>query len=376
MDEKLRDISVLIPDGEDNMLLNVVYSLSLQSNITIYVLSSSKNHYMKYSRFIEKFIFKEETDEREWVESINELVERYNIDLIIPVFEIGFRKLIKNKTFLRHKDKLCLLPSLENFDIARNKYSLYEHMESNNIPTPKGFISMDGNFNNSKKIDFPLIAKPVVGFNAGRGVKLISSQNDAVKYLEKNSYGCAILFQEHIVGFDVSCNVLCKNGDILFHTMQKRSSVTDKKNRSYQLGFNFINDEQLLNTIDNLMKSLDWSGVANIDCRFDINDKAFKIIEINPRFWVNTELSALYGVNFPYLYCLLCLNKDIKPLDSYNNSNFLSLKGLFIHLKHNPFRLIKLKYLWSCSPIRFVMKDPLTTINKFIWRMKNVLSQA
>mgnify|MGYP001826466706 CR=1 FL=1 len=375
MDEKLLDISVLIPDGEDNMLLNVVYSLSLQSNITIYVLSSSKNHYMKSSKFIEKYIFKEETDEREWVDTINELVERYNIDLIIPVFEIGFRKLIKNKTFLRHEEKLCLLPSLENFDIARNKYSLYEHMLSNHIPSPKSFVSTDGNFNNSKKLAVPLIAKPVVGFNAGRGVKLIFSQNDAVEYLEKNSYGCAILFQEHIEGFDISCNVICENGNVLAYTMQKRSNVTDKKNRSYQLGFNFINDAQLLSIIEKLMKSLNWSGVANIDCRYDVNDREFKVIEVNPRFWVNTELSALYGVNFPYLYCLSSLNQELKTYGSYSKSTFLSLKGLVIYLKQNPFYLVKLRYLWTHSPVRFVIKDPLVTINKFIWRMQNVLTR-
>ena len=249
-------------------------------------------------------------------------------------------------------------------------------MESKNIPSPKSFVSMDGNFNNSKKIDFPLIAKPVLGYNAGRGVKLISTKQELIKYLENNTYSCDIIIQQYIEGYDISCNVLCENGNVLAYTMQKRSNVADNNSRSYQLGFNFINDAQLLSIIEKLMKSLNWSGVANIDCRYDVNDRVFKVIEVNPRFWVNTELSALYGVNFPYLFCLSSLNKELKTDGSHSNSIFLSLKGLVIYLKQNPFYLVKLRYLWTHSPVRFVIKDPLVTINKFIWRMKNVLSQA
>ena len=75
-----------------------------------------------------------------------------------------------------------------------------------------------------------------------------------------------------------------------------------------------------------LMKSLNWSGVANIDWRYDENNKVFKIIEINTRFWLSTDASSIAGVNFPYLYCLSSLGNEIK-LQKTESISYLSLEG-------------------------------------------------
>ena len=69
-----KEISILIPDGEIHVLLYVVNCFSLIKNVKLYVMSSDKNSHMKYSRFIEKFIYHPETSKEEWINHINDEV--------------------------------------------------------------------------------------------------------------------------------------------------------------------------------------------------------------------------------------------------------------------------------------------------------------
>ena len=59
------------------------------------------------------------------------------------------------------------------------------------------------------------------------------------------------------------------------------------------------------------MSSLNWVGVAMVECKKDIRDNSYKLIEINPRFWGGLELAIKCGVNFPRQYVnLLCEKKN------------------------------------------------------------------
>ena len=178
--------------------------------------------------------------------------------------------------------------------------------------------------------------------------------------------------QKFIEGFDVTCNVLCKNGDIQAYTMQKAALMKSVK-VTPQHEFSFFNDDDLLGLMKDLMKALKWSGVANIDFRFDKKDNTYKVIEINPRFWLNTEASALVGVNFPYLYCLSTLNEKIE-FTPVNKGDFLHLKALVKRLQRNPFLIFRINYLYSNTPIRFIIKDPFVLWCKFMWRTNNIIS--
>lgn len=373
--------SILIPDGETTLLSNVVHSLSLIKGVKIYVLSSHKKKYFKYSidnscfkhsRFIEKFIHYKNTTTQDWINRIDDTVETYNIDLILPIFDVSTKRILEHLSLLRNTSKLCALSDLNDFETAIRKDLLFLFLKSKNLPCPDGII-VDSAFNiEATDINFPIVAKPTYGFNGGMGVKLLKNKEELREYISTSKSEDPILLQKFIKGFDVTCNVFCDNGDIKAYTMQKAAMVKNVK-VTPQFEFNFFHDEALLELMMNLMKGLNWSGVANIDFRFDEADNTYKIIEINPRFWLNTEASALAGVNFPYLYCLSALNKDIefKPV---KEGVFLHLKALVKHLQRNPFLIFKINYLFNNTPFRFIIKDPLVVWCKFVWRSNNIIS--
>ncbi|MDB9720823.1 hypothetical protein OAA67_02990 [Winogradskyella sp.] len=116
-------ISVLIPDSQDHKLLvlQVVNCLSVHKNVKVFVMSSDKHNYLKYSRYVKHLSYYPETDIKNWIANINTEVKRYAIDVILPVFETGIKKLITNKNLIKQNNKLYLLPNLSNFNTAQNK---------------------------------------------------------------------------------------------------------------------------------------------------------------------------------------------------------------------------------------------------------------
>lgn len=86
---------------------------------------------------------------------------------------------------------------------------------------------------------------------------------------------------------------------------------------SPQLGYEFIEESNILKTISELMKSLNWSGVACVDIRFDNKEQIFKVIEINTRYWRSLMGSLAAGVNFPLHSICMHLDIEIPKKENY-----------------------------------------------------------
>ena len=365
-----KEIAILIPDGEIHVIMYVVNCFSLVKNVKVYVMSSKINSHMKYSRFIEKFIYYPETNHDEWIKQINYEVEKYGIDLVMPVYEKAINVLANNLSKLRYPDNLVNLSSAQDLYSAGNKGALYRHLKSHNIPCPNTLIIKPNNLTEIVNLNYPVVIKPVEGGGGGKGIKIATNKEEVLKYYTTYTFNCDSIIQEFINGYDLCCNVLCKDGDLIAYSIQKGTVFRDGI-LTPQIGFDFIENEALLQTTKKLMKSLNWSGVANIDWRFDEKENVFKVIEINTRFWLGTDAASIAGVNFPYLYCQSSLGQEIE-LKKTESISYLSLEGLARILKRNPLSVFKFKYIYNHSPIRFIIKDPFPILYKMLSILKLV----
>jgi predicted ATP-grasp superfamily ATP-dependent carboligase len=220
-------------------------------------------------------------------------------------------------------------------------------------------------------LTFPLLAKPAKESGGGLGILKIDDSEELKVFVANTKDISNYVFQEYIDGYDMGCNVLCLNGAILAHTIQ-RGFLWDNSPFAPQIGLTFEENDELLNLVESLMKSLNWSGVANVDIRFDINIQKFKIIEINPRYWATIEGSLLSGVNFPYLHCMLSMGKQIAP-PKHELMQYLTLKGLLVSVLKKPQILLKPKFIWNSTPLKFLMKDPFAILNHYFLIVKNIL---
>ena len=373
MTRTVNSISILLPDGENHIAIHVINCLAQVHGIQIYLMSNTYSNPMRFSRHLHKFIkVANVSKDEKWIEQINHFVVEDGIDIIMPIFEDAFRSLIKYRDLISQQTQLVHLPTLENFDIAINKWSLFKHCEKFDIPVPPTYFKKQStDLFDISKFKFPVLVKPTEGYGGGQGIEVLTTLDEVKDFFNSRALPCNYLVQEYILGYDIDCSVLCKKGDIITHTIQK-GNLKGKSDFSPQIGLQFKDNEEFYSVIKKIMKSLEWSGIAHIDARYDQQNNCYKIVEINCRFWVSLDASLLAGVNFPYLYALSSLKNEISPSANFQTINYLSLKGMIRNFWKRNGYVDDLQFLWNNTPLKFAVKDPLPMLYKFCTRTINL----
>ncbi|MBD1262793.1 ATP-grasp domain-containing protein [Maribacter polysiphoniae] len=368
-------LSILIPDGENELLTNHVKDCFARvPDVRLYVMSNKKSGPSRFSRYVYKYsYYPKAKNELEWIANINAELLKHDIDLIMPIFEDGIRTLIKFKKYVKENHKLVVLPVLKDFEIANNKALLAKHLVENDISGPMIYHINKDNYQAVKEKDFPLLVKPLNVTDGGSGILLFKQKEEFQDYFKQIKREHNFIFQEFIGGYDIDCSVLCDQGDIRAFTIQKGVLYGAKK-FAPPIGVQFLYEENLYTVVKKLMKTLNWSGVAHIDLRFDQNDGKFKVIEVNTRYWGSLDASLAAGINFPYLYYLISTNKKFKR-PTYNYIEFLSIKGLLKRLKQNAFLILNGGYLWKNTALKFLLLDPIPFIAKILLYINSYLAR-
>lgn len=368
------NFSVLIPDGEHYYAITILDCLSHVKAIKIYLMSDIKYTAMRYSKHVHTYSYYPKTaNDLEWISYVNREMEMHKVDVILPVYEKRIRTLLYYKEHLTYTNKLVILPSPKSYEIASNKWLLVKHMEEFDINFPRGFIATpdEHGWTDNMNLTFPLIAKPIEETAGGNGIFKFENKDELLVHFKNHKMKREHLIQEYVHGYDMGCNVLCQEGEILAYTIQ-RGTMWDKKAFSPQIGLNIVYEKEVLEIIKKLMKSLHWSGVANVDLRYDEKNQTFSVLEINPRYWATLHASLMSGINFPFLLCLSTRGVQYKIPD-YELIEFLNLKGLIQRIGQKKSFIFNIKYILKNTPFKYVFKDPLPNVFKLLWITKNIL---
>jgi len=358
-------LHVLIPDGNSTWALTVMNCLSYNTDYKLFVLSDKKRTPTKFSKHTSYYKYYKRTSDEKWLDIISKEVEDKNILIIIPIAEDEFRFFINNSHRLPNSVKVIALPELKNFETAIYKDKLSDFLNQHHLPHPK-YQYIDNLESYSKhdfELQFPILIKPLHE-KGGDGILKFDTKKTLDKYLSKHSDFNKIFIQEYIKGYDIDCSVLCLNGEVLTHTVQK-GNLRGHNSFAPQLGFDFLNNDVVLGVTKQLMQALNWSGVAHIDLRYDEETNDYKIIEINARFWGSVEGSKFAGINFPDLAIQLAMNNAIEQTQ-YNEIEYMRLKGVLKSIKRKPSFLFNKKFLLNNSETKSFLKDPIPTCYRFI----------
>ena len=365
-------MNVLIPDGNSTWALSVINCLAEQSDIHLFVLSNKKRTATKFSRYTYYYKFYPKADDTSWVNIINKEIQDNNIDIVVPVAEeeIGF--FIKNIKLISSKAKVISLPNWTSFDIAINKRKLGDFSVENNIPYPNSLFikDLDSLVNNNDVVNFPVLLKPLKQ-KGGDGIIKFNSKVNLQSYISENPSEEGYFIQEYINGYDIDCSVLCLNGEILTHTIQK-GYLPGHSPYAPHLGVTFVENDDVFRIVKHLMKTLNWSGVAHIDLRFDNKTKTYYVLEINARFWGSVEASKFAGVNFPLLVCELAKNNNIET-KAYKHIDYMRFKGVLKYIKKHPSFIFNLNFILNNTETKSVLADPTPTLYKFLeWSKRHL----
>ncbi len=365
--------SVLLPEGDSNLLPFVVNCLSRKKRIEIYVISNNPKAEVRKSNKIKNFSnYPKAKSEAEWIDNLNTEMKRFKIDVILPFDEFGIQAAIKFKDQIFQKEKLVFLPSLDSFLLSNNKGALAQHMKKHDVPSPNTFLFKENEVCDKSPTDFPVILKPLEGYGGGRGIHKFEDEDSMQSFYSLNTVEVPYLIQSYIEGYDIDCSVLCKDGEILAYTIQK-GFLPGSEKFGPNVGVEFLYRDEMFNVVKRLMKSLDWNGVAHIDMRYDANDGSYKVVEINPRFWETTEASEIAGINFPFLYCLSFLGFEFSQ-PKFQQTKFLNLIGLSKTIKKNKWFIFNLKFILGNTPLKYYLTDPKPMLSIVYNKIKSILT--
>ncbi|MEI6088441.1 MAG: ATP-grasp domain-containing protein [Bacteroidota bacterium] len=323
--------SILLIGFDSNIGLGVIFCLK-SYNYDLYLLTHNLKNAARHSKFVKNtFFYNDEKDDlSDFAVSI---VSKYNIDFILPYDELETRKIHEKEAVLNKIVKLSIATDPEYFNIGIHKLRLAQFLTANKIPCPS-FATFDNKTQINKLIDefgFPLLVKPVRQ-SAGRMIQKLHDWNSLNIFFEKlNCNQEDFIIQPFIVGSDITCNVICKDGQILCHTIQE-SPVKVGSNFSTNDILEFHNDDEVISIVSSMMKLLHWNGVACVDLRRSVINNSINVLEINGRFWASVVSSfTKAGLNFPLILLKTSLGEPIE-IEKQKSAIQVSLKK-YVDLK-------------------------------------------
>jgi predicted ATP-grasp superfamily ATP-dependent carboligase len=349
------DFSALVLDGERGFARLVVECLAA-AGVPAHVLALGAWSPTRFSRRRASFHARESAGEEDHLEAIRRAVARSGADVVLAVKEETVQLLAAHPGALPETVRAGLVPPVEAFDLVVDKGRLAAFLAERGIPHPATLpCSGDDAFEEAvADLVFPLLLKPVRGGDSGN-IRRFETRAALRAFFRTKVYPRGTFIVQHFVpGFDIDCSVLCREGEVLAHTIQK-GLIPRRRPFAPAAGIVFVEHEGVLAVVRRLMRALQWSGVAHVDLRCDPEGRVW-VIEVNPRYWGSLLGSLAAGVNFPLLACRSALGRPFAP-PAYRPVRYVTA-GAALRTWRRPGRL-RPALAWAETEWRFILADPL-----------------
>lgn len=309
--------NILVFPSASNLAIEIFYSLSKDKNINLIGCSSLENEITKI--FKENIVIREFIGDINFVEKINKIIKKHNIDLIYPLSDDVDLYFSKNK----EKFNCGILCSFyETSKILRSKKDTYEYF--------KNIINVPVIWNNINKIKkFPVFIKPKKGSSSKDC--FIANNRKELDFLIKKIEDPII--SEYLSGqeFTVDC-FTDFNGNLLFCQPRLRIFKTLGASSYTKL----ISNEILKLWSCLINKSIKFNGAWFFQTKLNENQEQ-TLLEIAPRIGASSGINRFNDVNLPLLNVYNYYKKKIDiypneiPLTGYRYLNYKFDFNLYYH---------------------------------------------
>lgn len=346
----------MIPDGESPFAYHVLACLARIKDVKVHILSKAGKPPARYSRATGSFHVLARG--QDLVNGVAEVCARVPVDLVMPVDMDGIYYFAQNRVRILRFARLFLMESAEGLRRVWDKSLLADYLRENQLPHPLTITSRSQFDDHIARLKFPVLVKPSLS-GGGDGIVKYDSREELLNRMGEGFF-YEYIIQEFVDGEDIDCSVLCRNGEILAHTIQK-GLYSGSEGYKPAEAIEFVHHPGVFERAAELMSALRWNGVAHIDMRVRNSDGAVLIIEINPRYWGSIEGSLYAGVNFPHL-ALRASRGETFPMPEYRDGRYMSaFAAIKRKVRRKPaLSLFRETNLWSS------MKDPLPVIMRLV----------
>lgn len=307
-----------------------------RQNIPIIWLDSNPNQAGFFSKYCNGIVCPNPIkNEKEYIDFLLDIGNNLNHKgIFFPISDIEVNVILNNKSKLEQYYHFPI-SDLGVTEILLNKQKFYQSLEKNGIPYPKTYFPKDISDVNeiSTEVTYPCIIKPhrsedfrvifdTKFFSINSTEELIEFYNRAIaKNLE-------VMIQEiipgdatHMFGFNAYYD---KNNNPIGTFGYTRIREWPLISGNGVLIKN-SNSDKFENIITPFIKKISFHGIIDAEIKKDPRDDSFKLIEINPRCWMQITFPLRYGINLPYIAYQDALGKAVK----INNNKLEHINWLF-----------------------------------------------
>lgn len=263
------------------------------------------------SRFFKKVYTGVKADE-----SLLNLLEREQFDVLIPISDMTVPFVSKNKALIEEKYGVrCGVPDYKQVYQVEDKSRFMAFCDGNDVPHPKTKrLTRDTLEEVVSMVGLPALIKPDYSVGA-RGITRINTFEELINQypIVSAKYGTCTL-QELIENQEYYYNVMLyrdKEGHFLGHTILKIVRMYPVSAGSSSCCIT-VENEELLNICKDCLDKLNWEGMADFDVLQRLDNGEYKIIEINPRVPASLRAATVSSVNFPEIIALDAMGKDVQ----------------------------------------------------------------
>lgn len=221
------------------------------------------------------------------VEKAAALVQARGIDLVVPVDVPGalFAAALKAK-----RPDLAYFPTPppDMLRLLDDKWAFYGFLRENGLPAPRTWLLRSAA--EARGLPLPLVLKPL-SEAGGKGVDVVrdAASRDARLAGTAAHHRFPTLAQEYVEGEEVSLSFLADSGRIIAWCIHIHRSGGAKE---------YIDDGRVVELGRRIAEASSYTGLANIDMRYDRGREHVLVIECNPRFWGTFKYTLGLGVDY------------------------------------------------------------------------------
>lgn len=311
---------ILVTDGRSLASLAIIRTLG-EKGFEIHCGEDFKGSVSSFSKYVKKsFVYPSAQNQpNEFVDFLLNLTKKEKYSMIIPVRDETTLLLSKNKSeFLEYTNLY-----LADFDVIskfRDKGDTVKLANKYGIPVPETYFPEDTCIQEIKNsVKYPVLIRARIS-SGSRGIKYVnfpSEFEDAYQEI-KSEYGEPMI-QEYIShdGGHYSIGTLFDNNSepIAIHVYKETKQYPI--NGGPAVNAITVKKEQWVDDILQILKTVGWIGPAHMDVLFDTSSNTYRLLEVNPRFWMSLNLSIKSGVDIPYLLYQLSAGQNISKINSY-----------------------------------------------------------
>lgn len=239
----------------------------------------------------------------DFIPVLKRIVKEKNIDAIYPAMDTVITMCKTHENDLGCK---VIASPAETTEICLSKKLTYETLKDT-IDIPKIYNPSDIDLQN-----FPVFAKPIVGYSA-KGTKKLNNQEEVNSYLRDKDN---MLVVEYLPGeeFTVDC-FTDKNGKLLFSGARKRNRISN----GISVNTFFVKEQLKFKEIaEKINSKIKFRGAWFFQVKYN-KDGKLVLLEIASRLGGSSLLSRAVGVNLALLSLFDAFDYEVKVLkNDYN----------------------------------------------------------